>query len=540
VLIPTGLDVHDGQPKSLSDIMEAVGIPDSMQGSDGVTMPVSFTMTPGAGGAPGVMPAGATGGSTGVNWDAIAGAESGGNWSITYGEGPDVTGGLQIATAAWLSHGGGAYAPKAYMATKEQQIAVAQSILNDPAQGPTAWPTTYRNHPDWFGGGAGSGGGAGGLPGASVTYTPDWMLQHGFRPLLEKAGGAVTPGEIPASVQALAASYGLTATDHADTTLHGGIAGPGNTIDPHGSWAFDFSGNVANEQAFADAMKTYAAQIVQEIWQNPNTGQQVGIAGGQLLGPGQYYTGAEGYSAHTNHVHVAFTSVPAPARGVPTGTVPLVMPADYTGGSRIVTASGGTPGLPQSPAPTAPGSSFTDVPPPPGYQPAAPGTPDTVQTPWGDFQYSWQMSPDQQALLTPEQRQKFDQWLQKYAHRAEQTQSDQDAIDKAQADEKDALDRKTQADKDFADQQKRILPSMTQSQQDLITGSTEYQNAQKAAAAADKAYASAQQRTADARRRHADNTVSSNIEDESPPRGSPTRTRNSHPTRTPKRWVKAW
>jgi hypothetical protein len=52
------------------------------------------------------------GGAGSVDWEGIAKYESGGDWSITHGEGPDVTGGLQIATATWLSHGGGAYAPE--------------------------------------------------------------------------------------------------------------------------------------------------------------------------------------------------------------------------------------------------------------------------------------------------------------------------------------------------------------------------------------------------------------------------------------------
>jgi hypothetical protein len=70
------------------------------------------------------------GGAGSVDWEGIAKYESHGDWSITHGEGPDVTGGLQIATATWLSHGGGAYAPKAYMASEAEQIAVAQRILD--------------------------------------------------------------------------------------------------------------------------------------------------------------------------------------------------------------------------------------------------------------------------------------------------------------------------------------------------------------------------------------------------------------------------
>jgi Transglycosylase-like domain len=73
-----------------------------------------------------------------VNWDAIAQCESGGNWQAGDGLGPDVTGGLQIATSTWLSNGGGQYASKAMYATREQQIAVAERVLA--TQGIGAWP----------------------------------------------------------------------------------------------------------------------------------------------------------------------------------------------------------------------------------------------------------------------------------------------------------------------------------------------------------------------------------------------------------------
>src|SRR6185312_6317414 len=138
--------------------------------SGGAWMP-GFTQhfyRPVSSGPGGTSPASA-GGAASVNWDGIAQYESSGDWAIDHGEGPDVTGGLQIATATWLSHGGGAYAPKAYMASKAAQIAIAQQILNDPGQGPTAWPTTYRNHPELFGGQAPitmQGGGS--LPGGPI------------------------------------------------------------------------------------------------------------------------------------------------------------------------------------------------------------------------------------------------------------------------------------------------------------------------------------------------------------------------------------
>ena len=74
-----------------------------------------------------------------IDWYALAACESSGNWASGDGIGPDVTGGLQIATATWLGYGGGAYASKAMYATPAEQIAIAERVLA--GQGPGAWPT---------------------------------------------------------------------------------------------------------------------------------------------------------------------------------------------------------------------------------------------------------------------------------------------------------------------------------------------------------------------------------------------------------------
>ena len=56
-------------------------------------------------------------------WDRIAICESGGNWSINTGNG--YYGGLQFAQASWLGWGGADFAPRADLASREQQITVA-------------------------------------------------------------------------------------------------------------------------------------------------------------------------------------------------------------------------------------------------------------------------------------------------------------------------------------------------------------------------------------------------------------------------------
>lgn len=69
-------------------------------------------------------------------WDKVANCESSGNWQINTGNG--YYGGLQFASSTWKSFGGTAYAPRADLATKNQQIAVAEKVLH--SQGPGAWP----------------------------------------------------------------------------------------------------------------------------------------------------------------------------------------------------------------------------------------------------------------------------------------------------------------------------------------------------------------------------------------------------------------
>ena len=72
----------------------------------------------------------------GLNWDAVAACESGGNWHINTGNG--FYGGLQFDYGTWLSNGGGAYAPRADLASREQQIAVASRLYA--ARGSSPWP----------------------------------------------------------------------------------------------------------------------------------------------------------------------------------------------------------------------------------------------------------------------------------------------------------------------------------------------------------------------------------------------------------------
>ena len=70
------------------------------------------------------------------DWDKLAQCESGGNWAINTGNG--YHGGLQFNAQTWQAYGGGEFAPTANLATREQQIAVAERTLAQ--QGWGAWP----------------------------------------------------------------------------------------------------------------------------------------------------------------------------------------------------------------------------------------------------------------------------------------------------------------------------------------------------------------------------------------------------------------
>ncbi|MFD6109299.1 transglycosylase family protein [Streptomyces yangpuensis] len=71
-----------------------------------------------------------------ATWDKVAQCESGGNWSINIGNG--YYGGLQFKAATWEAYGGTAYAARADLATKKEQILIAEKVLARAGEG--QWP----------------------------------------------------------------------------------------------------------------------------------------------------------------------------------------------------------------------------------------------------------------------------------------------------------------------------------------------------------------------------------------------------------------
>ncbi|MFD3476150.1 transglycosylase family protein [Streptomyces sp. NPDC058695] len=73
-------------------------------------------------------------------WGCLAECESTGRWHINSGNG--YYGGLQFLQSTWEEHGGLMYAPRADLATRAEQIAVAEKVLG--AQGWRAWPVCSK------------------------------------------------------------------------------------------------------------------------------------------------------------------------------------------------------------------------------------------------------------------------------------------------------------------------------------------------------------------------------------------------------------
>ncbi|MBK3646126.1 transglycosylase family protein [Streptomyces sp. MBT33] len=81
--------------------------------------------------------AGGASAADGTTWDKVAQCETGGSWSENSGSG--FYGGLKLSQADWEKYGGLDYAPRADLASRNQQIAVAEKLLD--AEGVGAFHT---------------------------------------------------------------------------------------------------------------------------------------------------------------------------------------------------------------------------------------------------------------------------------------------------------------------------------------------------------------------------------------------------------------
>ncbi|GAB2948875.1 hypothetical protein GCM10023080_004470 [Streptomyces pseudoechinosporeus] len=75
-------------------------------------------------------------------WGCLAQCESSGRWDVNTGNG--YYGGLQFRQSTWELFGGLKYAPRADLATRQEQITVAEGVLS--VQGWEAWPVCSKRY----------------------------------------------------------------------------------------------------------------------------------------------------------------------------------------------------------------------------------------------------------------------------------------------------------------------------------------------------------------------------------------------------------
>lgn len=301
-------------------------------GSSGTPLPPLPTTAPSAFTSP-----------SGTNWDSVAGGESGGNWGIETGNG--FSGGLQFTQSSWEAAGGLAFAPRASMATPDQQKTAAEKLLA--MQGPGAWPNTYHlGAPGSGGGGSTTSSAPASMPTGGGSGMPDFSAAG--QPYGLPGGSSVDYGApgFPSWVYQLASKFGLRASTYPGHQ-ESNRAEAGYAPDPqHLNRGIDWQGSPEAMQSFADYVSTVPG-MEQVIFQNPASGQRTGIAGGRPA-PSGYYS--KDFPEHTGHVHTRQSSeIPLPgarsssAGNIPIGTEhdPIYVTTPSTGGGG---GGGGSPG----------------------------------------------------------------------------------------------------------------------------------------------------------------------------------------------------
>jgi hypothetical protein len=128
------------------------------------------------------------------------------------------------------------------------------------------------------------------------------------------AGTNITYGApgFPAWVYALGKAFGLQASTYPDHQ-EGERAEAGFAPNPRRvNRGIDWTGPVDRMQKFAEYLLSIKGHLEQVIWENPNTGQHIGVAGGDDVSATPYY--ADDRAGHRDHVHTR-QSAPIPLPG---------------------------------------------------------------------------------------------------------------------------------------------------------------------------------------------------------------------------------
>lgn len=142
----------------------------------------NITTPSGGGGTPGLL--------SPQQLTNIVGAEASGNWQANTGNG--YFGGPQFSQSTWDEFGGPQYAPRADLATPEQQMDIANRVFA--VQGAGAWPATSAAHPEWFQptGGTGTGAPFPGLGGPPQAGAPAFGIPQP-QPTFQSSATGGTP-----------------------------------------------------------------------------------------------------------------------------------------------------------------------------------------------------------------------------------------------------------------------------------------------------------------------------------------------------------
>ena len=149
-----------------------------------------------------------------ATWNKVAACESTNNWDINTGNG--YYGGLQFSQSTWETYGGTVYAGRADLATRGEQMAVAEKVLK--GQGPDAWPDCSVR--------------------AGLTRggdTPDLRPSGGFERKSQRTVRDVKPQTTPQSRAGTAEMYTVV---HGDT-----LSGIADDRDVRGGWRGLYAAN---------------------------------------------------------------------------------------------------------------------------------------------------------------------------------------------------------------------------------------------------------------------------------------------------------
>lgn len=321
-------------PPWMNDLATGTGgIP---AGQNPLTGPLGI---PGPPTIPGLAPTGGGGRGVGINlqiaanggiatssfpWDAVAQAESSGNWQNADTGNNGHFGGLQFSPETWKAFGGGEFAEMPHLATREQQIEIANRTAFTGYQGTSpqglgAWEAITK----------------GMVPGVTVNTQPGGAASTVGLPDVRGAHPQIA--ELAAIAQQ---QFGLTlSAGRDDHDKDGGY-------HPLGE-AGDFSGSAEQMAAFSNYLaQNFGPLLAELIHEGGNT--MTNIKDGKptpiIDQPGSVYTTAQAGN-HADHVHVAVTDQQASQfeAAIQQGTTMLSVGQGNTFGAGYQTGTG-TPG----------------------------------------------------------------------------------------------------------------------------------------------------------------------------------------------------